>query len=398
MRAQRSDDERRSFNTGSADGGDRDVSRRAHPRVFSPLLQGAKRRRRSAGGGVWRPNGRGTPACLFAAGSGYEPRPAIVTIRVAGMRSAARACSRRSGGSIPLGGGAGTSRRPDGGAEAAGTLVHWPFDVGHGPRLLELLFDASADEARQREVLRFLQQAEPEWNGTEAPQGIVRAARAGDGDWDGFLLRLHRSLNIDEIGYTIANDGRRLIGADRVCVLVQEGARLRLASVSGVDLPDRRSNVTRTVEAAAAAVMRSGRQLVYSAESGDPLPPQLDRPLNAYADANHVRAAIFAPLPSGDGESTEERPGALLAEWFVHVRLRLRGASRLAGHAGPRCTTARGTRKSLKSAAARPVNAGLWRRPASGRWEWPSRWLSCGGAGARAGAAGGHGAGTTATG
>lgn len=309
-------------------------------RVFSPLLQELTAGGGVQGGGVWRPNGRGMPACLFAAGSGYE--------RWAGDREhhghwdvlrneSLQSAERRL---IPL---AESPESPEGNPQVAGTLVHWPFDAGHGPRLLELLFDPAAGDLRQREVLRHLQQAESGWNSASAshavehaPQSAERAPRAGEGDWDEFLLRLHRSLSIDEICYTIANDGRRLIGADRVCVLVQEGARLRLASVSGVDLPDRRSNVTRTVEAAAAAVMQSGRRLVYSAESGEPLPPQLDGPLSAYADANHVRAAIFAPLPVAEGEPTEDRPGALIVEWFVQVPASAYEdrAERLAGHAG----------------------------------------------------------------
>lgn len=336
--------------------------------VIAELLQELASGGGVQGGGVWRGNGNGETVCVVSVGPAYrswatgdEHGSRLNGLRRESLQSAERRL-------IPLGPGA------DVGLErlwpSAVTLVHWPVAADSGRRLLELLFDPSADESQQRFVLRRLQNAEAEWNSAMPARAVNGSSMAVDRDWDDFLLRLHRSLRIDDTCYAIANDGRRLIGCDRVSVLVRAGDRLRLASVSGVDLPDRRSNVVRTIEAAAAAAIRTGRRVEYSERAGEH-PPQLQEPFSEYADANHVRAAVFVPLAVDEQEGSAEPVGALIAEWFVDADTRECHSpiDRIAGHAA---TALQNGLQHADVAWARLLLPVLWARDVwqGGRRKW----------------------------
>lgn len=319
------------------------------------------------GGGVWLAGEHEDPRCLASNGSQYErwiqnggQAPEFGALRAESLHSGERRL-------IPRATACGSG--PSATATIDSMLVHWPIGAGPGSQLLELLFEPSADEARQRDVLRLLQQAEPLWgtclNGDERPI----PAEAASGDWEAFLLALHRNLGVAEVCFTIANDGRRLVGCDRMCVLPADGAGLRLASVSGVDLPDRRSNVVRTMEAVAGAVKETGRQQVYSEVNAD-TSPALQELFSEYADACHVRTAIFAPLDPGNAAG-EEVVGILVAEWFVEVdpAASAPALSRLAKHA------AQGVQNALRHSEvswARMVLPVQWARSVwyGGRRRW----------------------------
>src|SRR5690606_12782260 len=110
-------------------------------------------------------------------------------------------------------------------ASLGNTLVHWPVRGATGANLIELVFDHAADESARRDVLQLLQRAEPYcaafFDGGHTAASTPESVTGSD--WDRFLLGLHRSLHLSEMCFTIANDGRRLIGCDRVCVLVDNG-------------------------------------------------------------------------------------------------------------------------------------------------------------------------------
>jgi multidrug resistance efflux pump len=276
-----------------------------------------------SGGGIWQTSERQAPTCIAAAGPAYERW--IGNGGHSDEYGALRSESLQSGERRLIPRATGPSAGLRGTASVDSMLVHWPIGFGGGSRLIELLFEPTADEAHQRDVLRLLQQAEPIWANYLNVEGVNPSGNAeganspvgGSGEWDAFLLALHRSLDVGAVCFTIANDGRRLIGCDRMCVLASAGQGLRLASVSGVDLPDRRSNVVKSIEAAAAAVMKTGRQQVYR-ETANDVAPLLQDAFSEYADACHARSAVFVPLESDDAASGTGI-GLLVAEWFIEV-------------------------------------------------------------------------------
>ena len=112
-------------------------------------------------------------------------------------------------------------------------------------------------------------------------------------------LRLfHRDLDFASTNERIANESRRLLGCDRVTMLVPKGSRYRVAAISGVSTVDGRSNSVRSVERLTKAAAVMARPLVFPGE--EPLPPQIQEPLDDYFDETGVMSAVVLPLHSPD--------------------------------------------------------------------------------------------------
>ena len=122
--------------------------------------------------------------------------------------------------------------------------------------------------------------------------------RGGKSDWDELvpiLLQLQRSLNIREVSGTAANDGRRLIGCDRLSVALRLGRRTLIEAVSGQGVVNQRSNLIRRMTELAHKVIENGEPLV-STGSFDDLPAQLADPLTNYLEESGSRLIIILPL------------------------------------------------------------------------------------------------------
>ncbi len=110
-----------------------------------------------------------------------------------------------------------------------------------------------------------------------------------------FLRSIHSSLDVRQAGYSIVNEGRRLIGCDRVSLAVQDGGRLRIVAVSGLDTIDRRATEVRHLGNLAQAVAKTKEPLWHAAGSGEAA-PQIDAHLQPYVDASHARLVAVLPL------------------------------------------------------------------------------------------------------
>jgi multidrug efflux pump subunit AcrA (membrane-fusion protein) len=127
---------------------------------------------------------------------------------------------------------------------------------------------------------------------------------------------LHRSLDVRETAYAIVNEGRRMIGCDRVSLAIWCGGSCQIEAVSGLDSIDRRAAEVKGLAKLAAAVVQAGEPL-WSDGSDDDLPRQIHGPLQEYIDRSHARLIAVLPLtPKGPDEpATRQRPiGALIVE------------------------------------------------------------------------------------
>lgn len=150
-----------------------------------------------------------------------------------------------------------------------------------------------------------------------------------------FTERLHTSLDVDRIAASIANDGRQLIGCDRVTVAVRRGSRFSVRSVSGLDSIDRRSNVVRAATDLIRRVVSTGEPFWYqdcsdqqAPSAGVEIAPQLDDAVHGYLDESPARLLAVFPLLSnaeiasqadctGPTEIEDPKPvGAILVERF----------------------------------------------------------------------------------
>ncbi len=112
---------------------------------------------------------------------------------------------------------------------------------------------------------------------------------------DHFSKEVHNSLDIRDTAYTIANEGRRLIGCDRVSVTVAKGGKQVVEAVSGQDTMDSRSNVVSMLRNLATRVCATGESLWYNGSMQD-LPPQVENALEEYVDESHTKSLAVLPL------------------------------------------------------------------------------------------------------
>lgn len=184
-------------------------------------------------------------------------------------------------------------------------------------RFLAALAELAADFLRNSQ-LRALQDRATLWS-----------------QFEQFTERVHQGLDVDQIAASIANDGRHLIGCDKVTVVVRKGSRYPVRAVSGLDSIDRRSNVLRAAQNLIRRVVVTGEPFWYqdSADEDHAQPhvdiaPQLEDAVHKYLDESPARLlAVFPLMPSSnsaDGSidlkqkrSRAEKPvGAILIERF----------------------------------------------------------------------------------
>jgi multidrug efflux pump subunit AcrA (membrane-fusion protein) len=110
-----------------------------------------------------------------------------------------------------------------------------------------------------------------------------------------FLLQLHRSLDVGEVAATAANDGRLLLGCDRLSVAVQYGNKTVIKAISGQDSVHQRANLVKRMRDMANKVIRMREPLTYTGKL-DHLPPQITTPLADYIQESGSRMVIVWPL------------------------------------------------------------------------------------------------------
>ncbi|NQT11889.1 MAG: HlyD family secretion protein [Planctomycetes bacterium] len=145
-----------------------------------------------------------------------------------------------------------------------------------------------------------------------------------------FTRGVHTSLDPRDTAYTIANDGRRLIGCDRVSVAIRKGRRCQIEAVSGQDMFDKRSNTVRLLGKLASAVVASGEAIWYTGDTSN-MAPQVEDAVQEYVDESHSKTVavlpLERPLPVGAEDDPEDRPepeppiGALIVEQIEDSRI-----------------------------------------------------------------------------
>ena len=137
---------------------------------------------------------------------------------------------------------------------------------------------------------------------------------------------VHENLDVRETAYTIVNEGRRLIGCDRVSVAIKRGRTCKVEAISGQDTLESRSNVVNALGHVATRVVATGESLWYDGANED-LPPQVEEALDAYVDESYAKNVIVLPLrkPGNPDEAAGSgRNAALIGE--THVEREILGA------------------------------------------------------------------------
>ena len=137
---------------------------------------------------------------------------------------------------------------------------------------------------------------------------------------------VHENLDVRETAYTIVNEGRRLIGCDRVSVAIKRGRTCKVEAISGQDTIESRSNVVTALGMWRRGWSRRASRCGTTGANGD-LPPQVEEALDAYVDESYAKNVIVLPLrkPSNPDEAAAGgRNAELIGE--RHVEREILGA------------------------------------------------------------------------
>lgn len=110
-----------------------------------------------------------------------------------------------------------------------------------------------------------------------------------------FTRSIHKTLDLKETVYTVANESRRLIECDRVSVAICRGRKARIEAVSGQDIVDKRSETVKLLGDLATAVVSVNEPIFYNGDSSH-LAPQVESVLEEYVDASHTKTIAVYPL------------------------------------------------------------------------------------------------------
>ncbi len=131
--------------------------------------------------------------------------------------------------------------------------------------LIEILMDPNRRAATQKSTLRFVSDlcdlASPAISRTGRCGRSVAQQRLWN-QLEGFTHQIHGSLDLREAAYAVANDGKKLVGCDRLSVAMKIGGRVLVEAVSGQEVVEQRANLIRELD---------------PAQKADPLGPRLHR-------------------------------------------------------------------------------------------------------------------------
>ncbi|MBL7044027.1 MAG: efflux RND transporter periplasmic adaptor subunit [Pirellulaceae bacterium] len=171
-------------------------------------------------------------------------------------------------------------------------------------RFLTQMCDLASDYLKNRRLRQFTRDRQL-WRHTEQ-----------------FVQAIHDSLDLRATAYAIANEGRRLLEADRVSVAVRRGRKYEVLAVSGLDTIDRRAEEVARMSDLATVVAATGEPFWHPAADTD-LPPQLESVVGRYVDKSHSRTIGVLPLrpPDETAEPTERQDpspvGVLIVDRFT---------------------------------------------------------------------------------
>jgi multidrug efflux pump subunit AcrA (membrane-fusion protein) len=177
-------------------------------------------------------------------------------------------------------------------------LVVSPLSNGkQNTGLLEIFQRPDSAPNIQRGYLRFLEQMAGlvgEW----LKGATLRQVSDRQEMWqqaDHFARLVHDNLDLRDTAFTIANEGRQLIGCDRVSVAIKKGGKCRVQAISGQDSIESRSNIVTALNTLATRVVSAGESLWYDGSVAD-LPPQLEEAIEDYVDLSHGRSIVVLPI------------------------------------------------------------------------------------------------------
>ena len=123
-----------------------------------------------------------------------------------------------------------------------------------------------------------------------------------------FARIVHSSLNPTETAYQVANEGRKLIECDRLCVGVRHSRRrVTVEAVSGADVVEKSSTHVRRLRLLMEAVLQWGETLTFKGIKDAGLPPDVSHSLDEYLNESQPKLLVVQPIRD-EREKDQSKP------------------------------------------------------------------------------------------
>lgn len=130
---------------------------------------------------------------------------------------------------------------------------------------------------------------------------------------ESFARQIHTSLNPTEVAYHVANEGRKLIECDRLCVGIRhDRRRVTVEAVSGADVVEKASTHVRRLRLLMQAVLQWGETLTFKGEKDAGLPPDVSHALDDYLHESQPKLLIVQPVRDEREKNTAKPARAVL--------------------------------------------------------------------------------------
>lgn len=130
-------------------------------------------------------------------------------------------------------------------------------------------------------------------------------------EFEQFILQLHKTLDFKEVATTAANDGRLLVGCDRMSVAVLDGKKTVIRAISGQETVNQRANLVRRMTALADRVIATNESMEYTGKV-DHLAPKVENALADFIQESGSRMVtvipVFEPDPLIEKQDDRARP------------------------------------------------------------------------------------------
>lgn len=125
---------------------------------------------------------------------------------------------------------------------------------------------------------------------------------------EAFAKLIHTTLNPTEVAYHVANEGRKLIECDRLCVGVRHARKkVTVEAVSGADVVEKASTHVRYLRRLMESVLQWGEPLIFKGTKDPGLPPAVASALDDYLHESQPKLLVVQPIRD-DREKDTTKP------------------------------------------------------------------------------------------
>lgn len=214
---------------------------------------------------------------------------------------------------------------------------------------------------------RYLDNQERARNESSTAVGTIAA------EFEQFILQLHKTLDFKEVAMTAANDGRLLVGCDRMSVAVLDGRKAVIRAISGQETVNQRANLVRRMTTLADRVIATSETMEYTGKV-EHLAPRIEDALADFIQESGSRMVtvipVFEPEPLVEKQDDRNRPkekqrravGGIILEQVAESQPKpgvLEKANLIADHVGSAIHNAKSHQRLFLMPLWRAIGKGL---------------------------------------